>query len=120
MDDLEVLDGGLRHPSVEVEHVRLSLFVPRRGFVHQGHQLVRVVVRVTEQDGLKLLEQVESVPVKSITTINIIGTGFFSKHTCFGRMETCSSFSNIPGTITVIFLGPLNPSTFVSWNTNRA
>lgn len=32
-------------------------------------------------------------------------------------MDTLSSFSNMPGMITVIFLGPLNPKTFVSWNT---
>lgn len=53
--------------------------------------------------------------------INVI-TGLKSrgrclKHTFFGQMDTLSSLSSMPGMITVIFLGPLNPSTFVSCNT---
>lgn len=48
-----------------------------------------------------------------------ISRGFknWEQLTFFGWMDTLSSFSNMPGMITVIFLGPLNPSTFVSWNT---
>lgn len=41
---------------------------------------------------------------------------FFKQRLTFlGRMDTLSSFSSMPGMITVIFLGPLKPRTFVSW-----
>ena len=30
VDDLKVLDAGLRHPTVEVEHVALSVVAPHR------------------------------------------------------------------------------------------
>lgn len=55
MDDLEVLDGSLGDPSMEVEHVWLSLFVPGWGFVHQGDQFVCVTVCMTNEEGLQLL-----------------------------------------------------------------
>lgn len=34
VDDLEVFDRGLCDTPVEVKHIRLSLFVPARGFIH--------------------------------------------------------------------------------------
>lgn len=56
VDDLEVLDGGLGDTSVEVEHIRLSLLIPARGFVHQGDQFVCVVVCMADQQGFKFLQ----------------------------------------------------------------
>lgn len=49
VDDLEVLDGGLSDPSVEVEDVRLGLLIPAGGFVHQGNQFLCVFVCMTDQ-----------------------------------------------------------------------
>jgi len=49
MDDLEVLDGGLRDAPVEVEHVGLTLLVPAGRFVHQGDQVVCVPVVMTNK-----------------------------------------------------------------------
>lgn len=109
MDDLEVLDGSLGDASVEVQHVGLAVLVPRWGFVHQGDQFVRVAVGVADQEALQLLPRGK---LRNQTT-HIHRKGL--EHTCLGRMETLLSFSSIPGMITVIFLGPLNPSTFVSW-----
>lgn len=56
VDDLEVFDRGLGDTSVKVEHVRLSLFVPARGFVHQGDQFVRVAICMAGQQSLQVLE----------------------------------------------------------------
>lgn len=55
VDDLEVLDRGLGDAAVEVEHVGLGLLVPARGFVHQGHQFVCVVVCLASQQRLEFL-----------------------------------------------------------------
>lgn len=57
VDDLEVFHRGLRHSAVEVQHVRLSLFVKVGELVHQGHQLLRVAVSVAGQQSLELLKR---------------------------------------------------------------
>lgn len=72
MDDLEVFDRGLGDTPVEVQHVRLSLFIPARRFVHQGDQFVRVAVGVARQQGVKLLKKDRS----SISNLNRNPTGF--------------------------------------------
>lgn len=56
VDDLEVLDRGLRDSPVEVEDERLGLFIPAGGFVHQGDQFVGVFVCVAGQQCFQLLQ----------------------------------------------------------------
>lgn len=58
VDDLEVFDGGLRDPPMEVEDEWLGLFIPAGRFVHQGDQFVGVFVCVAGQQCLQLLQQV--------------------------------------------------------------
>lgn len=49
VDDLEVFDRGLSDTAVEVKHIRLRLFVPARGFIHQGDKFVCVATSVSGQ-----------------------------------------------------------------------
>lgn len=56
VDDLEVLDWGLRDSPMEVEDKRLGLFIPAGGFVRQGDQFVGVFVCVAGQQCLQLLQ----------------------------------------------------------------
>lgn len=126
VDDLEVFDGGLCDTAVEVQHVRVGLFVPAGGFVHQGHQVVCVAVLVADQKSLNVLKGQHSYGpsekswqwpfVYSVWVAVLKAELRFREHTLFGRMHTRSSFSIMPGMITVIFLGPLKPKTFFSWN----
>lgn len=70
VDDLEVLDWGLRDSPVEVKDKRLGLFIPAGRFVHQGDQFLGVLVCMAGQQGLQLLQQVGQMLLREVSTIN--------------------------------------------------
>jgi len=55
VDDLEILDGGLRDPAVEVEHVGLRVVVPHGRLVVQLDHALRALVLPAGQQGLVVL-----------------------------------------------------------------
>lgn len=57
MDDLEVLDGGLCDPAVEVEHMRSCFFVPHRRLVVELNQIFHPSVLVSYQQAVTFLQR---------------------------------------------------------------
>lgn len=55
VDYLEVLDGGLGDPAVEVEHVRGSFFIPHRCFVVKLDQILHPSILVPYQQAITFL-----------------------------------------------------------------
>lgn len=66
MDYLEVLDGGLGDPAVEVEHVRGRFFVPHRRFVVKIEQILHPSVLVPYQQAVTILSRGRKVSKNSV------------------------------------------------------
>lgn len=58
MDYLEVLDGGLSDPAVEVEHMRSSFFVPHRRFIVKLDQIFHPSILVPYQQAVTFLHRI--------------------------------------------------------------
>lgn len=56
MDYLEVLDGGLGDPAVEVEHMGRTIFIPHRRLVLKFNQIVHAPILVPYQQAVKFLQ----------------------------------------------------------------
>lgn len=60
MDDLEVLDGGLCDPAVEVEHMRRRIFVPHWRLVVKFYQIVQPSILVSDQQAVTFLQTIDT------------------------------------------------------------
>lgn len=58
MDYLEVLDGGLGDPAVEVEHMRGSFVVPHRRFIVKLDQIFHPSILVPYQQAVTFLHRI--------------------------------------------------------------
>lgn len=58
VDYLEVLDGGLGDPAVEVEHMRCRLFVPHRRLVVKLDQIFHPSVLESYQQAITFLQRI--------------------------------------------------------------
>lgn len=67
MDYLEVLDGGLGDPAIEVEHVRGRFFVPHRRFVVKIEQILHPSVLVPYQQAVTILSRGRKVSKKKVS-----------------------------------------------------
>lgn len=57
MDYLEVLNGGLCDPAVEVEHMRRRFFVPHRRFIVKLDQILHPSILVPYQQAITFLSR---------------------------------------------------------------
>lgn len=113
VDDLEILDGGLSDSAVEVEHVGLGVVVPHGRLVVEFDDALRALVLPSCQQRLVLLKGRKARRCERGGTAAHVSEA--ELRTFRGRMDTLSWSMFIPGMITLILRGPLNPKTLVSW-----
>ena len=67
MDYLEVLDGGLGDPAVEVEHMGRTIFIPHRRLVLKFNQIFHAPILVPYQQAVKILQGIIQTQIRKKT-----------------------------------------------------
>lgn len=130
MNDLKILYWSLSDSAVEVQHVGLCVVVPHRRLVVKFNHTLCALVLPPGQQWLVLLpwrtiNRLQTWTSRHLINYTLKGVSSADSYanvatredvtpTFRGRIDTLSWSMFIPGIMTLILRGPLNPKTLVS------